>query len=106
MTADSYRYAEISHYTAEYIESQYAMDDPATGRVFLKSAVDSGHLVKTVAGEWQWKAACFPTKTGEWVPSSQVSLYESSRPYRYMDGYAVPQDEVVDCVSGQTTASN
>ena len=74
------------------------MDDPATGRVFLKSAVDSGDLVKTVTGEWQWKIACVPTKTGEWVHSSEVSSYESHEPYRYMGDYAVPRDEVVTCI--------
>ena len=74
------------------------MNDSVTGRWFLKSAVDSGFLVKTVTGEWQWKTACFPTKTGEWVHSSQVSSYESHKPYRYMGDYAVPRDEVVTCV--------
>ncbi len=98
MLSNGYRYAETSAYNAEYIEGQYAMDDPVTGRVFLKSAVDSGFLVKTVTGEWQWKTACIPTKTGEWVHSSQVSSYESHKPYRYMDSYAVPRDEVGTCV--------
>ena len=74
------------------------MNDPATGRVFLKSAVDSGFLVKTVTGEWQWKASCVPTKTGEWVYKFEVSSYESHKPYRYMGDYAVPRDEVVTCV--------
>ena len=103
MSANDYRYAEISHYNAEYIEGQYAMNDPATGRVFLKSAVDSGHLVKTITGEWQWKAACLPTRTGEWVLSSEVSSYESHKPYRYMDDYAVPREEVVDCILTRET---
>lgn len=98
LSANDYRYAEISVYNAEYIEDQYAMNDPATGRVFLKSAVDSGDLVKTITGEWQWKAACVPTKTGEWVYKLEVSSRESHKPYRYMDGYAVPRDEVVDCI--------
>lgn len=98
MLVNDYRYAEINVRNAAYIEGQYAMDDPAAGRRFLKSAVDSGDLVKTVTGEWQWKAACVPTKTGEWVHSSEVSSYESHKPYRYMGEYAVPRDEVVDCV--------
>ena len=98
VTANAYRYAETSTYNSEYIESQYVMDDPVTGRWFLKSAVDSGFLVKTVTGEWQWKTACVPTKTGEWVHSSEVSSYESHKPYRYMGDYAVPRDEVVTCV--------
>ena len=103
IAANGYRHAEISAYNAEYIEGQYAMNDPVTGRWFLKSAADSGHLVKTVTGEWQWKASCVPTKTGEWVPSSQVSSYKSHKPYRYMDGYAVPKDEVVDCILTRET---
>ena len=74
------------------------MDDPVTGRWFLKSAVDSGDLVRTVTGEWQWKASCVPTTTGEWVSSSQVSSYKSHHPYRYMGDYAVPREEVVDCI--------
>ena len=98
MLMNDYRYAEISVRNAEYIEGQYAMDDPVTGRWFLKSAVDSGFLVKTVTGEWQWKTACVPTKTGEWVHSSEISSYESHKPYRYMGDYAVPRDEVVDCI--------
>ena len=101
--AGGYRYAEIDAYNTEYIAGQYAMDDPATWRVFLKSAVDSGDLVKSIAGEWEWKASCVATKTGEWVRSSQVSSYESHKPYRYMDGYAVPRDEVVDCAMTRET---
>lgn len=103
IAANGYRYAEIGVYNTGYIEGQYAMDDPATGRVFLKSAVDSGHLVKIITGEWQWKTSCVPTKTGEWVRSSDVTTYESHKPYRYMDGYAVPRDEVVDCVRTSET---
>ena len=103
LIANAYKYAETSAYNAEYIEDQYAMNDPATGRVFLKSAVDSGFLVKTVTGEWQWKTACVPTKTGEWVHSSEVSSYESHKPYRYMGDYAVPRDEVVNCIMTSET---
>lgn len=96
--ANDYRYAEASMHASEYIKGQYAMEDPITGRWFLKSAVDSGHLIKTITGEWQWKASCVPIKTGGWVRSSEVSTYESHRPYRHMGYYAVPRDEVVDCV--------
>lgn len=103
LLANGYRYAEINVRNAAYIEGQYAMDDPATERWFLKSAVDSGDLVKTVTGEWQWKASCVPTKTGEWVYSSEVSSYESHKPYRYMGDYAVPRDEVVDCIMTRET---
>ena len=103
ITANGYRYAEISVRNVEYIEGQYAMDDPATGRWFLKSAVDSGDLVKTVTGEWQWKASCVPTKTGEWVYKLEVSSYYSHKPYRYMGDYAVPRDEVVTCVMTSET---
>ena len=53
------------------------MDDPVTGRWFLKSAVDSGDLVRTVTGEWQWKASCVPTTTGEWVSKFEVSSYNT-----------------------------
>ena len=101
--ANGYRYVEISHDTTEYIEAQYAMNDPATGRVFLKSAVASGRLVKTITGEWQWKASCVPTKIGEWVYKLDVSTCESSKPYRYIGGYAVPRDEVVDCIMTSET---
>lgn len=100
---NDYRYAEINVRNAAYIEGQYAMDDPAAGRWFLKSAVDSGDLVKTVTGEWQWKASCVPTKTGEWVYKFEVSTYESSKPYRYIGDYAVPRDEVVACVMTSET---
>ena len=103
LTANAYRYAEINVRNAAYIEGQYAMDDPAAGRRFLKSAVDSGDLVKTVTGEWQWKASCVPTKTGEWVYKFKVSSYESHKPYRYMGDYAVPRDEVVTCVMTSET---
>ena len=98
VTANGYRYAEISVHNSEYIEGRYVTDDPATGRWFLKSAVDSGFLVKTVTGEWQWKISCVPTKTGEWVYKFEVSSYESHKPYRYMGDYAVPREEVATCV--------
>ena len=98
LLANDYRYAEINVRNAAYIEGQYVMDDPVTGRWFLKSAVDSGDLVRTVTGGWQWKASCVPTKTGEWVYKLDVSSYNSHKSYRYMGDYAVPRDEVVDCI--------